>query len=411
VRNHDIGHLSYKCTSCKAIFWLGEKVRGTTLHVCCSNGKVVLPPLQYTPLLKELLEDQNDTGKEFRQNIRGYNSSLAFTSIGVNIDRNLLQNTTGSYTFRIHGMFYHRIGSLIPNGGQPKFAQIYIYDTANELSNRHANINSVNITTLLRLQNMINEVNPYAREFKAVSKRITQDISMIIRADVPGIDRRRYNRPVDTDVAVIMPGDGYQFESTRDIIISKTDETLHRISELHSAYDPLQYVLLFPFGELGWSPNIPYTGNINSRQHVTQMEYYSYRLQIRDEYSILHRSGRLFHQYIVDNYAKIESNRLNFIRLHQKEVRADLYAGLEDAIINGETDASRIGRRIVLPSSFINGPRHMNQLFQDSMAIVREYGKPDLFITFTCNPNWGEIKRAPSGTKTNRQTRPNHESF
>jgi hypothetical protein len=25
------------------------------------------------------------------------------------------------------------------------------------------------------------------------------------------------------------------------------------------------------------------------------------------------------------------------------------------------------------------------------MAIVRQYGKPDLFITMTCNPKWEEI--------------------
>ena len=27
------------------------------------------------------------------------------------------------------------------------------------------------------------------------------------------------------------------------------------------------------------------------------------------------------------------------------------------------------------------------------MAIVRKYGKPDLFITFTCNPRWPEIQQ------------------
>ena len=26
------------------------------------------------------------------------------------------------------------------------------------------------------------------------------------------------------------------------------------------------------------------------------------------------------------------------------------------------------------------------------MSITREYGKPDLFITMTCNPNWPKIK-------------------
>lgn len=33
----------------------------------------------------------------------------------------------------------------------------------------------------------------------------------------------------------------------------------------------------------------------------------------------------------------------------------------------------------------------MIQLYQDAMAIVRRYGKPDLFPTVTCNPQWPEI--------------------
>ena len=36
----------------------------------------------------------------------------------------------------------------------------------------------------------------------------------------------------------------------------------------------------------------------------------------------------------------------------------------------------------------------MHKLYQDGMAIVRVFGKPDLFITITCNPNWPEIKNA-----------------
>jgi hypothetical protein len=34
----------------------------------------------------------------------------------------------------------------------------------------------------------------------------------------------------------------------------------------------------------------------------------------------------------------------------------------------------------------------LQQLYQDSMAVIRAHGKPDLFITMTCNPNWPEIK-------------------
>lgn len=36
-------------------------------------------------------------------------------------------------------------------------------------------------------------------------------------------------------------------------------------------------------------------------------------------------------------------------------------------------------------------PRHLTQIYYDSMAIVASYGKPDLFITITCNPKWKEI--------------------
>lgn len=38
------------------------------------------------------------------------------------------------------------------------------------------------------------------------------------------------------------------------------------------------------------------------------------------------------------------------------------------------------------------------------MAIVRKYGKPDLFITFTCNPKWPEtVDNIPSWLKANNR--------
>jgi hypothetical protein len=47
----------------------------------------------------------------------------------------------------------------------------------------------------------------------------------------------------------------------------------------------------------------------------------------------------------------------------------------------------------------------MHQLYLDAMAIVCNKGHPDLFITFTCNPNWPEIQNAlPPGCTT--QDRP-----
>lgn len=88
--------------------------------------------------------------------------------------------------------------------------------------------------------------------------------------------------------------------------------------------------------------------------------------------------------------------RLKFLKHNQDKLRVELYSGLVDVIHRMNTDslcetANHIGKSLVLPSSFIGGPRYMVQLYQDAMSVVRKLGKPDLFITFTCNPTWPEI--------------------
>ena len=104
---------------------------------------------------------------------------------------------------------------------------------------------------------------------------------------------------------------------------------------------------------------------------------------------------------ITDMEVCCECNRLNFQRLNQKQLRADLYSGLQDAMGAGmEENVNQLGRQIILSSSFIGSPRHMHQQYQDAMAICRHFGKPDFFITFTCNPEWKEIQDAlPPGFK------------
>lgn len=64
---------------------------------------------------------------------------------------------------------------------------------------------------------------------------------------------------------------------------------------------------------------------------------------------------------------------------------------MTDVISAGETRASEVGKRIVLPRSFPGGDRDMQQRFLNAMAIVQRFGKPDYFITMTCNPYWEEV--------------------
>jgi hypothetical protein len=55
---------------------------------------------------------------------------------------------------------------------------------------------------------------------------------------------------------------------------------------------------------------------------------------------------------------------------------------------------NRVGKPMILPSSFVGSPRFYHQLYLDAMALPHRYHKPDLFITMTCNPCWPEISRA-----------------
>lgn len=71
-------------------------------------------------------------------------------------------------------------------------------------------------------------------------------------------------------------------------------------------------------------------------------------------------------------------------------MRTENYIHLRDSLAK-DTHPSSIGQKVILPSSYVGSPRYMHERTQDTMAYVRKYGRPDLFITFTCNPNWPEI--------------------
>ncbi|KAG0586650.1 hypothetical protein KC19_2G106400, partial [Ceratodon purpureus] len=144
---------------------------------------------------------------------------------------------------------------------------------------------------------------------------------------------------------------------------------------------------------LGWHEGLTHS---NGEGRLTQREYFAFRLFPRNsEFSTILCGGKLFQQFIVDAWAATEQNRLNYIRMNQSDLRADLYQGLAYALQDdGERNMNleNLGRRIILPSSHIGSARNMFELFQDSMAITRFFQHPDIFGTMTANPNWHRIR-------------------
>ena len=119
---HDLGSMHQLCLHCDAKFWIDEKNQKSTrisptFSVCCANGKVKLMPLlKPSPYLMNLYTSSESEANSFRRNVRSYNSLLACTSFGANVNDEF-QNR-GVSNFSIHGQVYHLIGTLLPEEGQ-----------------------------------------------------------------------------------------------------------------------------------------------------------------------------------------------------------------------------------------------------------------------------------------------------
>ncbi|XP_019157990.1 PREDICTED: uncharacterized protein LOC109154712 [Ipomoea nil] len=158
-------------------------------------------------------------------------------------------------------------------------------------------------------------------------------------------DARTYNLPTTSEVAALIVGDLDPNMGQRDILVESKSGLLKRISELSPSYLPLQYPVLFPYGEDGYREDIQFanrgSNNNNARHRISQREYFAYTLHERliETSSILY-ARRLLQQFIVDAYTMVESARLIYIRTHQKSLRCEALKGLTDAFTRGEVHAS-----------------------------------------------------------------------
>jgi hypothetical protein len=356
--------------------------------ICCYNGKISNEHMNHPivhPTLNELYMGTTPKSREFLKCIRKYNQSFAFTSMRSKFQCGQVEGR-GVYTFRVNGELCHLIGNLQPDLDQDaKFAQIYFLDDDLQTNRRMEIFDDLDRDIINSIQEVLESINVLVRGFKSSRDVLQrgQNMGLRISGEVPsGEHPGRYNRRVVPEVAAIVLDEQYM-NFGRDIILHQHGGHLLRIKEIHPAYDALSYPLLFPAGQCGWSPTF------KADTGVTLKSYVQYLLQKRPESNVLHKAGRLFQQYVVDQYLRVEHENLLFIRHHQTELRAECYQGVVDAL--QEDNMARIGQRIVLPATFIGSPRYMQKLFHDSMVLVRVLGKPDLFVTMTCNPTWPEI--------------------
>lgn len=172
---------------------------------------------------------------------------------------------------------------------------------------------------------------------------------------------------------------------------------------------PLQYPLLFPYGERGYQIGVLYSGvtptKKNVRVKVMMQDYFRYMLHYRkNQANPFLCYGALSSQAKVDARAAIDESRLWYVRQNQGKLRVESFQGLVDAWGRGCVNGGEVGKRTMLPASHTGGRHYMIQNYHDAIAICRVHGPPNFFTTFTCNPKWPEISEVISFEPSQKPT-------
>ena len=447
-----------KCTHCGAYYSDDETTNKTTREYnrCCQGGKVkfnfLKEPIKY---VSDLLDGDSPVSKLFHNEIRKINTVLGFSSTIIKDYGGIPENSHGPPVLIIQGNIMHKIGTLYPensNINYPQYMQSYFWEPSESHNERKYFFAFDDQTVSYLLFSLIMKSNIQLKFFEKIKKLLIETIrnhlkeenefftSMSQMKDIydllpeegkrdyklaildyqkPRSPARTHNAPQSVEVSALMKYD--PMDPTKDfkraIVVYPKGHQLTTIYYTHASYLPLSYPLFHMKGEHGWHTQLyseiggSRSEQSTKRNHITIMEYASYILHIRDKINqplqkdIVLNGGKLTQQYILDLFICMESDRLSYLRRNQYKLKASSYKNLVSAIAANEEREE--GMFNVLPSSYIGGPRWFHEEYQDAMARVRAFHKPDLFITFTCNPKWPEIIEAlrynqKTGSSSNR---------
>ncbi|XP_044005456.1 uncharacterized protein LOC122850362 [Aphidius gifuensis] len=361
------------CHHCVAKHFKAEDIsnKKTSFSSCCSHGEIMIDPMPEPPLLlKSLFDGSHILSKHYHDNIRYYNNTFAFASFNANLVN--YNNKPGPYCFKIQGQIYYQINtSLYPSAEEsPSFGQFFIIDQNESINIRCSMFSNLNREITDAIETVLRQHNVFAQSYQMMHEELRQamidkdvdtepEMQLLFSLE-PGLDIGRYNPQRVNEVAAVFTttADG-DIPESYVTIHNKRTKTLQYLSSMDPNVEALVYPLYYPYGTNSWSSTLT---KVNKQKRISRAVYIKHRIAIRDTDNIFLMGGRLFQQWLVDNYQR------------------------------AETENCQVGKIVVLPSSFTGSPRNMLQHYQDAMAIVRKFGKPDLFITMTCNLNWREIK-------------------
>ena len=385
------------CKFCNAVLLENEKP-----GMCCHNGKFKLPEWKPLPdFIMQIITGNNEINKSYLQMSRLINISFAATH--VKFDQLPYQNTKPQLT--IMGMRYHKFGSIEQNSERPpRFNQLYIMDPDMALEKRKS-FNAVvsNKADLDAIhyyfQQYILSKNPYANAFKIGYKEIKNNPNYKLIIGENFSKDKTLNTPTVNEVAAIYDCRDLKLYGNQLVVQRNDTEGLWQtIQNTNYLMEHLAYFTIYWHGELGWSPK---RYKMTNKKYVTLLDYLQYLLMIRPgKFNNVLESGNLLHQWILDMYLRYESLNFQWQIINQAKLnkRRDIYSNILD-----DSNLNETGLKVVMSENTPGTPKWFKKLYIKSLALVTEFGKPDLFLTFTCNKNWpefGDILKEHCGPNT-----------
>ena len=341
------------------------------------------------------------------KNIRLYNNTLALASI--KFQGGEINQKGWNPNLKVHGEIGHLHGALFPEEGvKPNFAQIVLLDAQLDEATMHQNQvhrrmeiakgskakSEIDKDTLEVLQRYLHKHNRYYTIYKALGELNQESMTnfkIILKADrtAPLKDHKgQFTLPTCDEIAIVdLNPDSH---APADFVVHLRSGGPMLISERNQNYTGLHYILLNPKADPGWHPGLTMTVNKEDEKlgkgtfgykksgHKAGMSACQFnRYLMMDRYSTKNpemnlyiRGGRLSHQWFCDMHYQDMKQKLDWAAQHQKELKAEKYQGLVDALSNKD-DMAEVGARIILPASVEQSPRRYNELFQGNFLFTQ----------------------------------------
>ncbi|XP_044591967.1 uncharacterized protein LOC123270098 [Cotesia glomerata] len=296
INEHYLGLMNFICRHCGAHHFSKEQVanKKDSFNDCCSHGEVALADLPQSPsVLKNLFDGSHEKSRQ---------------------------------------VYYQINESLYPESGdRPTNGQLFIIDAAEASQYRCDQNNKLDIDVVSSIESIIREHNIFVNSYEMMKDEINAEKSKDNNSEPElqllfqlkkGMDRGRYNFQRVNEVAAVFSttADG-QIPESYVTIRNRTTKQLAYVSNMDPNVETWIYPLFYPYGTRGWDQNLTCVNKIKKR--VSRNAYIKFRMALRNDFNVFLFGRRLFQQWVVDSYVKIEKDRINWNRDHQKELRAE----------------------------------------------------------------------------------------